>query len=1244
MPRVHEQYSDDISTDTDVLDPRLDLLKEILAELNACSIGYGLIHGAHRWPDVSSDVDLAFDRNPAPVLDPILRDFQHAGKLIVVQKLHYEVPYGYYYMLRLSGAHPLFLHLDCLFDPFGVNRYHLKTTELLERKSAEDWGYRIGTEQEALYLLVKRVIKREVSLQELEELRCHFHSRSEVLRRQVETWFGSKGAALVEQLLDPERVEESRAVLGRLRGIVETRFRTRHPVRYLAARFLGSMRKAYRFFNPTGLFVVVLGPDGSGKSTISNLILFRLNRAFRRTWRFHWRPNLLPKLRRGLIAGDAEGASIEAPSGISKYRGVVSLARFFYYWLDFVLGYWLVIYPRKAQTTLIIGERYFPDVLVHPQRYGFAVPNWLMRAAARLVPSPDLLILLSDDPAVIYARKPELSPAAIAAQLAGYGSEIKHWGRAVVVQTKGGIDALVVQISDLIVRECSRRTARRMISSGPSPGWRAFPFLASVKVWVNDKDTFSNAFNLYHPYSKLGRLTKSLLHLLPDAVHRRLLQSHPEPEESRHLYSFTRIIRETIGNDNAIASFSSPMLTPRQKLTAQVSDKDKVLCYVKIAKGDKLRERLATERGMLAWLHQVKFEAALLPQVLAFEHADESSLLFLSAPPRPGKQRPLEADEKDAVFLSGLVGLNGKTVPITEVLRRLEWPAFLERVQEADPQSAATLRHAIETIQNTLGPRGTKLAASHGDYGPWNTLEQDGALYVFDWECGEKEAPSLGDVFHRVSMPARLVLKQPPDKIIDRLLNLHHDPILGPVIIRSGVAPAEMPVYLLIYFIREAVREEAEQGKCSDFVIESVRLCLTSADHSENRRKILVAAYACEPGGGSEPGVGWNMCQAISREHETWVITRRNNRGHIEKALAEHPNPHLHFCYADLPYWARFWKRGGKGIRTYYYLWQFAALREALKLKRRVHFDLSHHVTFVNNYVFSFLGLLPIPLVWGPLGSNPKWPASLISDPVTLFMDRVRYWFQVCLRSADPLYWFCAARARLIVGINSQVQQHFPLSVFSRGKFISYTAIGVEKVFPVKHKRSDSDHFHVLSMGRLIPIKAFHISILAFALLLKDQPKARLSIVGDGPDKQTLQKLIAKLGVLGHVEFVNWLPRREALSMMEDADVFLFPSFEGSGMVVLEAMAHGLPVVCLDCGGPGQMVTGECGFVVQVGSMHETVEKLGDALKALAQDQDMRMRMGLAARERVRERYLWDSRHEAIKGWYAAALAKQAQI
>jgi thymidylate kinase len=220
------------------------------------------------------------------------------------------------------------------------------------------------------------------------------------------------------------------------------------------------MRKTSRAL-PHGCFVAIIGPDGAGKSTICDLIEQQPSNARPAPFRFHWRPGLLPKLG-GSNRSDQAGADLRIPPDASAYRGVVSLVRFVYYWLDFVIGYWLVIYPKVARSQLVIGERYFLDVMVQPERYGFAVPNWLTRAAAFSVPKPDLVILLEDEPDVIHARKPELSVARITELLAAYRAEIGHWGDARVLSTEGGPEAVADRLAAIIIEERAGLTARRL--------------------------------------------------------------------------------------------------------------------------------------------------------------------------------------------------------------------------------------------------------------------------------------------------------------------------------------------------------------------------------------------------------------------------------------------------------------------------------------------------------------------------------------------------------------------------------------------------------------------------------------------------------------------------------------------------------------------------------------------------------------------------------------------------------------
>jgi hypothetical protein len=146
--------------------------------------------------------------------------------------------------------------------------------------------------------------------------------------------------------------------------------------------------------------------------------------------------------------------------------------------------------------------------------------------------------------------------------------------------------------------------------------------------------------------------------------------------------------------------------------------------------------------------------------------------------------------------------------------------------------------------------------------------------------------------------------------------------------------------------------------------------------------KILISAYSCEPGKGSEPGVGWNVAREVANHHEVWVITRPDESGAIiEAELARNPVPNLHFVYFTLPFWQDSLRWGQSGaMQIHYYLWQIQAYFVARRLHREIKFDLIHHVTFVRHSTPSFLSLLPVPFVWGPVGGGESAPKPFWKD------------------------------------------------------------------------------------------------------------------------------------------------------------------------------------------------------------------------------------------------------------------------
>lgn len=401
------------------------------------------------------------------------------------------------------------------------------------------------------------------------------------------------------------------------------------------------------------------------------------------------------------------------------------------------------------------------------------------------------------------------------------------------------------------------------------------------------------------------------------------------------------------------------------------------------------------------------------------------------------------------------------------------------------------------------------------------------------------------------------------------------------------------------------------------------------------RSKVLISAYACRPHIGSEPGVGWNIVQQLVKYSEVWVITREDNRQSIQAELAENPISGLHFIYCDLSPWARWWNYKQKGVQFHYYIWQIIAYFVARKLHREISFDLVHHVTYVKYWSPSFLCLLPIPFIWGPVGGGESAPKPFWQD----FSFRGKLYETVrdlarWLGEHDPFVRLTARRSILVRATTEDTARRLREMGAQRLEIFSETALSEQEIAHLAHYSSPANlSVRFISMGRLLHWKGFHLGLRAFAQA--NLPDAEFWIMGDGPERKRLESLVKELGITHQVKFWNRLPREQTLQKLGECIALVHPSLHDSGgWVCLEAMAVGRPVLCLDLGGPSIQVTEETGCKIPAHTSEQAVRDLSQAMVHLARDPDLRLRMGQAGQKRVGEVYSWEAKGQSIARLY----------
>lgn len=410
-------------------------------------------------------------------------------------------------------------------------------------------------------------------------------------------------------------------------------------------------------------------------------------------------------------------------------------------------------------------------------------------------------------------------------------------------------------------------------------------------------------------------------------------------------------------------------------------------------------------------------------------------------------------------------------------------------------------------------------------------------------------------------------------------------------------------------------------------------------------KTILVTAYAVHPYKGSEDAMGWNMILQAAAHNRIIAVTRKNNRAAIESYIHSQPGRHdlferIQFMYFDWPKWTIAWKRGPLLSLIYYYGWQFTLA--LWLLFKRLPVDVVHNLNFHNDWTPSFLWLLRKPFVWGHVGHHPRVPRNYLL-PVfgtkEYIKDRMLWCLKWMFWNLDPFLFITRKKAAVVICMNSDAVKKLRLTT----NYIIHPSVAANRVFA---SGKNKDRFRVLSVGRFVPLKGFDLTIRSFAcfyhaLSPEQQKNTVLTLVGKGPLKPMLEQLAIQEGIDNAIEWIDWIPKEKMHDIYSDAAVFLFPSHEGAGMVVPEAMSYRIPVLCLNNAGPGELVGSDSPLRVSYGKYNDTIVQLSERLAKLFGDNEFRRQCIIDSEKRYEQLLHWDVRGEMLKNVYDRAISQK---
>ena len=405
-----------------------------------------------------------------------------------------------------------------------------------------------------------------------------------------------------------------------------------------------------------------------------------------------------------------------------------------------------------------------------------------------------------------------------------------------------------------------------------------------------------------------------------------------------------------------------------------------------------------------------------------------------------------------------------------------------------------------------------------------------------------------------------------------------------------------------------------------------------SAPHSGRRRlRVLIVASMCDPERGSEPGLGWKWSSAIARHHDVTVITSeyQGNREAIRRALEADADLAASMRFEFVPWFETNCPAWQRELVTTFQLLYYSAydawMREAQAVARRLfakgeRFDLTHQLTMIGFREPGYLWELPVPFVWGPVGGTQNVPWALL--PALGFVEGMRHGARNCINEWQKRFHRRSKRAfqtaAEIIAVASDTQDELRRHHHVDSRVIA-AAMG-EPAHPQRRVRvPHAGPTRFVYTGLHLSRKGLPFALRALASLPTNLDWT-LDVMGTGPLSRSWQSLTHHLGLEAKVAFHGHVPRETLMRLLDNADVYVFPSLlEGWPAAIVEALTLGLPVVTTAHHGMRDMVNNDCGRLVPVTTAAGLTRGLAAAFEELIRNPQTVERLSRGALRRAEE-------------------------
>lgn len=411
--------------------------------------------------------------------------------------------------------------------------------------------------------------------------------------------------------------------------------------------------------------------------------------------------------------------------------------------------------------------------------------------------------------------------------------------------------------------------------------------------------------------------------------------------------------------------------------------------------------------------------------------------------------------------------------------------------------------------------------------------------------------------------------------------------------------------------------------------------------------KVLINAYACSPGMGSEPGMAWNWVKNLAKFCELYIITEGEFWEKIEAAVPTlEQGGNMHFYYNPVSDEIRkmCWNQGDWRFYKYYRQWQWKTYLMAKGICEKERIDVLHQLNMIGfrepGYLWKLSKENGVPFVWGPIGGLKQFPTAYLKEAglkMQLFM-RLKNFLNIWQLKHEKRVDEALKTAKLL--ISSIPDSYRALKKYKGLESIVIPETGCFLSEDISTSRFDTEEFHIMWVGKFDFRKQLPLALQAVALA--KNPKLKLDVYGSGSVGQVeMAKNIAE--ELGISDLVIWHGNQQndvVMEAMRKAQLFFFTSVnEDTSTVVLEAVSNRLPVVCFDACGMSAVIDDSVGRKIALSHPSQSAHDFAQILNELEGNRALLKHLSENCKQRQME-LSWEAKARKVVEEYERIIGK----